>query len=152
MNLHEARTLANELLLKFHLSDWRFKFDRSVKRFGQCDYRTKTISLSRHLTLINSQEHIEDTIRHEIAHAMAGQHAGHGRQWKMMAINCGAKPERCYDAQAVKGVDRKWIGTCPKCGLQVKKHRRTKTACRVCCQGEYNTKFLFIWTRIRKES
>jgi predicted SprT family Zn-dependent metalloprotease len=154
MNLNDARKLAKNLIKEFGLSDWKIKFDRAFRRFGQCQFKNKTISLSRHLVLLNDKTHVEDVIRHEIAHALLGSHyrPWHGKKWKEMAVNCGAKPERCYDSTIVKGVKHYWIGTCPGCGVQTKRYRRTRIACRKCCNGKFNVEFLFIWKRLEEEA
>lgn len=106
MNLFDAHKLALELMAKHELTSWKFAFDKSVRRFGLCSYRKKTIFLSRRLTLDNSVEEVENTIKHELAHAKsyilhgrAG--CGHGALWKTMCLETGAKPERCYDSDKV---------------------------------------------------
>src|SRR5689334_24415568 len=96
MDLMSAARLARELLDRFGLRSWRFRFDRAVRRFGCCHYTTATITLSAPLTVLNSEAEVRDTLLHEIAHAVAGKAAGHGPEWKKYAAAVGAKPERCY--------------------------------------------------------
>ncbi len=150
MDLNDARKLASDLFKQFDLVGWHFKFDGSVRRFGQCRFRHKTITLSRQLVLLNDEKHVDEIIRHEIAHALLGPGHGHNHKWKQMAINCGAKPERCYDSTIVKPVKHYWIGTCPGCGKQVKRYRKGKVACRSCCDGPFNPEFLFVWRRMEE--
>jgi len=88
---------------------WKFKWDNATVRFGCCNYRTKTISLSRALTERNSEEQAKDTILHEIAHVLAGSNAKHGPKWKEWAVKVGARPEQYYRADEVKPVDAKWV-------------------------------------------
>ena len=87
MDTSEAKELAVSLMCKHALvsKGWSFQFDESVRRFGLCSYRTKTISLSRTLVELNPIEQVRDTILHEVAHALAGPTAKHGTVWKLMA-------------------------------------------------------------------
>lgn len=77
------------------------------------------------LVLRNDREKVEDTIRHEIAHALCEPRQGHGPQWKEMCKRTGAKPERCYDDEvdAPKG---DWQAICGGCGTLHHKFRRPK--------------------------
>ena len=52
---------------------YRFKFDNAKRRFGQCSYTNKRISLSKPLSSNNLDNffQINDTILHEIAHALS---------------------------------------------------------------------------------
>lgn len=75
---------------------WKFKFDSAKRRFGLCSYSRKVLSVSRFFIDLNSEEEVTNTIRHEVAHALAGNDAGHGPVWKSYAVMVGAKPVRCY--------------------------------------------------------
>ena len=81
---------------------WIFKWDRAKRRFGCCDYTNKHISVSQHLATLNSIEQSQDTILHEIAHALAGRQAGHGRAWIKACKYVGARPERCYNSSSIQ--------------------------------------------------
>jgi hypothetical protein len=48
------------------LTSWHFKFDNARVRFGSCNYCTRTISVSRHLTALNTWENVANTVLHEI--------------------------------------------------------------------------------------
>ena len=124
---------------KFHrVSDdtnWRFEFDDAVRRFGACHWNTHKITLSRELVLRNEREKVEDTIRHEIAHALCTpptrgyrgeRRERHGAEWKQMCKRTGAKPERCYDSDEVDRVEGDWQATCRGCGRVHHKFRRPK--------------------------
>lgn len=127
MNITEAVTLAERLIEHFGLNGWVVALDRSKVRFGQCRHRTHTIGLSRELVSLNTREAVEDVIRHEIAHALAGVEAGHGRAWKLKCIEVGARPERCYDSNSVVAVPAKFALVCEPCGYRHPRHRITKT-------------------------
>lgn len=135
MNIHEAENLARELMDEFGLTDWIFKFDGAKKRFGRCSYTKKTISMSLLLVLMNERPEVEETIRHEIGHALAGPGAGHGPKWVSAALSAGSNGIATYDSDMVATPNGKWAAYCPVHGrLTGRRHRRTKN--RVCkhCQ------------------
>ena len=78
---------------------WVGRFDRARCRFGCCWMMRKEISLSYALTECNDEAQVTDTIRHEIAHALAFERYGHGvghdRRWKAIAAKLGARPQAC---------------------------------------------------------
>lgn len=153
MNTRDAKTLANKLMREHELKQngWVFKFDQAKRRFGQCDYRNKTISLSEPLTLLNPKSQINDTILHEIAHALTpGAH--HGARWKSKAAEIGADPSRCYDSSVVQP-EAKYIGVCPNghehtAMRMTRGMRTTSTACGICCNGRYNAEFIIAWQSV----
>ena len=122
MELHKAQQLAFELMGKHGLGGWSFRFDRARRRFGCCHMSKKVISLSFCMVELNSEEAVRDTILHEIAHALSPVHA-HGKVWREKCIEIGANPSRCY-ADEVATPALAWKGTCPVCGLVIKKARR----------------------------
>lgn len=128
MKLADAEKLAYELMGQHKLfsNGWGFKFDNARVRFGLCAWSKKTISLSRHLTELNDEEQVRDTILHEIAHALAPKRAGHNRQWVYQCLQVGAKPQRCYSDTAVKTPERVVVGTCPNCERTVERFKRMK--------------------------
>lgn len=111
---------------------WRFEWDDAERRFGCCHHgygftrighapvrlKDPYISMSRSMTLLNEQPKVEDTIRHEIAHALCKPQKGvhHGEDWKRMCRVTGAKPERCYSAADTVVVKQDWSATCGGCG------------------------------------
>ena len=128
MNLSVAQVLAVKLMKKHGLIEkgWSFEYDNAVKRFGVCRFRPKVIGLSRKLVLLNDVEKVEDTILHEIAHAIAGHKAGHGIEWKNVCVRIGAKPERCYDTSKTNNVELKYHAKCGACGKEYQKSRLVK--------------------------
>lgn len=142
MEVREAQRLAEELMSEFGLQDWTFCWDRSVRRFGQCRYRARQVGLSKPLTELNDRAAVEDVIRHEIAHALAGHDAGHGSAWVRQCRVTGARPDRCYDGDAVAAPPAPWLVECRPCGLSIPRHRRTKKAQRHISCGQVVT-----WSR-----
>ena len=148
MNLLEAKNLAIDLMAKHGILDqgWRFQYDNARRRFGRCSYRTKTISLSKHLVSLNDLEKVKDTILHEIAHALTPGH-GHDRVWQRKAIEIGCNGERCYSSFDVQQPESRYIAECKGCGHTHKRHKMTdrlkygKQSCGRCSGGSYNEKF-----------
>jgi len=104
MRLIDASAMATEILRRHGLSNWSFRFDRAVARVGACFYRQRLISLSRHFVERNDEALVGDTIRHEVAHALAWEHdgaTGHGAVWKKWCAVTGANPRRCFDEREV---------------------------------------------------
>lgn len=132
--LNDVQTLGNEMLLAHGLNGWTFGFDRAKRRAGVCKYGPKRISLSVSYVMNNPLDCIKDTILHEIAHALCGPGKGHGREWKLMCIRIGAKPQRCYDSSVVVMPAGKWKSQCGGCAKVFTRHRRPKYQywCKAC--------------------
>lgn len=142
MNLLKARELA-ESLISEHCPEYKFKWNNRKRAFGVCSYRTKTIQLSKSLTLLNDEEHIKNTILHEIAHAKTEGHK-HNRVWKSCFLSLGGSGTRCSNGEVVKG---KYVYECPNCNKTASFFRKTTRvrACGECCNkysgGRYDDKF-----------
>jgi hypothetical protein len=77
----QAEELAQQLLNTFGLPDWSFRLNRSKVNMGLCKYGPKAIELSTYFVGRNSLEVVQDTLLHEIAHALVGpawERAGRG--------------------------------------------------------------------------
>lgn len=165
--LDDVRNTAVHLLEKWNLLEkgWSFNFDRSVSRFGVCSHKKKAIGLSKQIVTLNlshNPEKIQDTILHEIAHALVRIRHGryneygrkiksHGIEWKTMCVEIGADPIRCYTSSKVKTPTGKYVYECPSCGIKITQHRKTnkKSACSVCCKkynnNKFSEKFIFVY-------
>lgn len=128
MEQREAFNLATKLMMQHELlqNGWMFEFDNAKRRFGCCNHRTKTISLSRELVSLNTTERVTNTILHEIAHALVGRGHGHNGVWKRKAIEIGCDGKRCYTEENTNIVKGKFQATCPKCNHVHHKHRKPK--------------------------
>jgi predicted SprT family Zn-dependent metalloprotease len=128
MNLQDATALAFNLMNKHGLLDsyWKFEFDNAKRRFGLCSHLEKKIYLSKHLTELNSEERVKNTILHEIAHALVGFKHGHNIVWKRKAIEIGCDGKRCYSATNVITPQAKYTAICSNCGFEDKKHKKPK--------------------------
>jgi predicted SprT family Zn-dependent metalloprotease len=151
MEIPEARDLARQLMSDHGLpaKGWRLRFDNAKTLFGRCYHKYKKISLSIPLTKANEEAQVRDAILHEIAHSIAGPGAGHGPEWKKIAIEIGATPKaRCgKDVSRPKG---KFLYECPNCKKVVDKYKRLqgRKACSECCRdfanGQFDERFLLV--------
>lgn len=136
-------------MLEHGLKSWRFRFDRARQRFGLCHYGNKTISLSRVLTELNDAAQVEDTLLHEIAHALTPG-AAHGPGWREACRRLGAEPRRCFGAEVKRPVSS-YLLACPHCQRAFPRERKTRRAlaCRACCRahngGRYHARYRLVW-------
>ena len=145
MQLEAAARIAQELMADFGLigtglfrwasgPKWEFGWNRRKRSLGLCRYRDKKIELSVYFVAANGEVEIRDTVLHEIAHALAGQRAGHGPKWKSMCLRLGCKPERCDKGEAIMPRGR-WEARCPTCGKEYWRHKRPQRGARYWCRG-----------------
>ena len=116
---------------------WSFTFDRARRRAGCCYGSDKVITLSPKLSVEMPWGDIEDVIRHEIAHALDFEHrghSGHDEDWKIWALYCGARPQRCYSFTPALDPDAPYRGSCPRCDYARDFYRQPIRAysCRSC--------------------
>ena len=123
---YNTQKLACELMNQHGLSKWNFEWDRAKRRAGCCKHRICVISLSINYVVRNTEEHIRDTILHEIAHALAGPREGHGPKWKTICRQIGARPVRCYDSDVVNMPKGQYKAVCNGCRREFRRHRRPK--------------------------
>ena len=151
MQINSAGATARMLMTNHGLikRGWRFEFDYAKCRAGQCNYRKKVISLSKVITELATEDQVRDTILHEIAHALVGPGHGHTHVWKYTARQIGCNGKRCHDHATPEG---KYLGTCPGCSHEQRKHRRTRVACRMCCNkhnhGRFTEDYLISWREV----
>lgn len=154
MDLLQASDLARGCMIVNGLKSWKFEFDdNAVARFGRCSYHTKTISLSKILVQRHSENKVYEIILHEVAHALTPGHK-HDEVWRAKCIQLGGNGERCWDTHGQEHNQTwAWVGTCPACGRQVKRHRdpgkRRTCSCYYCSKkynnGRYDRRFQLIW-------
>lgn len=83
------------VLQQYNLTQWKASIDNAESRVGVCSYTTQTVSLARRLALYANDDEIEETIAHEVAHALEPG-AGHGTRWKARMHAMGFVPSRTY--------------------------------------------------------
>lgn len=149
MNLMDVESMAIALMIDHKLREpgnfWHFRFDNAKRRAGRCTYGKRMISLSAPLSLIYPEDQIRDTILHEIAHAIAGAHAGHGRKWQKVALSIGCSGERCVDESAPT-VEGPWKAVCVN-GHALTRFRRPMavSTCSL-CSNKFDLAYVLEWT------
>ncbi|MDA7956037.1 MAG: SprT-like domain-containing protein [Gammaproteobacteria bacterium] len=119
-----------QLLRRHGLREWSACLDDSGSRAGACDYRDKTISLSRLFLRAAPPGEVRDTILHEIAHALAGASHHHDARWRRIARGIGCSARLCHDIEF--GPPR-WIMRCPGGCFALARNRRARgLACMQC--------------------
>ena len=120
---------------------WTFEFDRARKRLGSCQINAKRITVSSHLSRRLSESEVEDTLRHEIAHAIDAERRGrtnHDQTWKAIAVQCGADPERTFLGDLPDDPSAPYVATCPSCHVSSDLYRQPvyPQRCRQCFADE----------------
>jgi predicted SprT family Zn-dependent metalloprotease len=144
----EAVQLARDLMNRWGLHDWEFKVNRRRRALGMCFAESKRLELSSIYIRNNDAEHVQDTILHEIAHALTPDH-GHDKVWLAAAMRIGGRAKvKCTDAKMPPG---QWQAQCPSCQRRFSRHRKPRLIdefhCVTC--GEERGSLLFARTAIR---
>ena len=124
MSLQDVQKLADRLLASHKKHSglaraWQCGFDLAPARAGVCNYTVQRINLSVSYCQRADRGEIEDTILHEIAHAIVGRRHNHDAVWKAKAQEIGCTGERCH---RVEHSVARWVGECG-CGQQWFRHR-----------------------------
>ncbi|MFE6995748.1 SprT-like domain-containing protein [Microbacterium sp. NPDC057659] len=135
-----------EALIDLHLDpSWSFDFDHAKRRAGACHYTTSTITVSRYLAARFEDDEIHQVLLHEVAHALAGPAAAHGRDWKRIADDLGYVGGTTHHGETATEL-APWVGRCPS-GHLVYRHRRPARAISCAkCSRTYDPRFAFAWT------
>lgn len=131
----ETRKLYNE----YGLHDWTYRFGKSKTSFGVCFPTLKVIEYSEHI-LLHDDETILETVRHEVAHAIAFSQGscGHDKIWGDIFVGLGGSGERVASKSLVG--TKLWTTSCSCGDFTINRHRRTKNAfCPKCTMA-------LIWT------
>lgn len=107
MNMQDVEKFARLEMKRFGLVKkwWTLEIDHDHTRFGACRWpwiwegrlrQIGAIILSEPFCLRSPRSEIEDTVWHEIAHALAGPHGDHhGPFWIQACAITGARPQAC---------------------------------------------------------
>lgn len=146
MNVGEAVSMARRLVREHGLEGWVVKLDRAKTRAGVTKFATRTIGLSKPLTMLHDEAAVRDTILHEIAHALVGPRHGHDAVWRETAQRIGCSGERCVGPDQPR-VEGEWVGVC-SAGHRVTRHRRPLrvASCSRCARG-FSIQHVFTWTK-----
>ncbi|WP_193128091.1 SprT-like domain-containing protein [Gulosibacter sediminis] len=143
-DLDEVRTRANELMTRHLSRDWVFRFDTAKTRAGLCNFTKRTISVSKYLAARSTLADVEQTLLHEIAHALAGPDAGHGEVWLVLARSIGYTGSRTHDGPVAREFAR-WHGECPNGHEVVRFRRPTRPMSCGKCTRRFDRRFLIMW-------
>lgn len=142
-----VRALAQALMAQ-HLdtSVWSFDFDNAKRRAGLCSYTDQRITISKYLVSIHSFDESRQVMLHEIAHALSGKRAGHGKKWLSTAKAIGYRAERFSGAE-IANATAPWVGYCPA-GHEHFRYRRpaSESSCGVCGRS-FSRANLIRWQR-----
>ena len=112
------------------LEGWSFQFDDATRRAGCCNYQTQVISLAYAYARVAPDVDIDDTLLHEIAHALVGKAHGHDQIWQATAVALGCSGHRCHDIQFTPP---RYIVTCEHgCWVTTAERRQRGAVCRTC--------------------
>jgi predicted SprT family Zn-dependent metalloprotease len=170
MDINDKKVLLNELakakFKEFKLEGWVLYFtNHHSGSLGMCYPYDKKIRLSNIWVDALEMEESEDTLLHEIAHALSSpecshhNHKGHGDEWYQNCLKVGIKNPQIYHissakqkAEYLKRIDT-YIGECPECGYRTpQRKRRSNGSCPKCSKGVYNDKYKLVWQTILKQN
>ncbi len=124
---------------------WTFSWLKTKRTMGICNFRTKMISASRVYVGVASVQQLENTVLHEIAHAIAGFAAAHGPAWERACVEIGAEPKRLFDASTISP-PYTWARSCKVCGPVAKYFTKPRSkrshSCVKCSGGAFNPEFV----------
>lgn len=150
-DLHAVRRTAEQLIHThldpvFGAGTWTFGFDNAKRRAGLCSFEKRRISLSRYLVEKYDDAENEQTLLHEVAHALAGPKAGHGPDWKRVARGLGYVGGRTHDGE-IAHEHAPWSGECPAGHEHFRFRRPTReTSCGKCARG-FSRAHVIEWKR-----
>lgn len=128
------------------LRGWSFGLTGAKRQLGVCKYRSKRIEMSEYYVVNSPVDSVLDTLRHEIAHALAGPAAKHGPAWKAIAVRLGATPKACDDSDETVVTPGDWQATCPACARTYHRYRQPKTLGGYRCRCEARSPMTFAYT------
>jgi predicted SprT family Zn-dependent metalloprotease len=151
MNRNDVHKMTRTIMNDHGLQDWKIKLSNSARFAGRCMYGLRTIEISVKIAEHVSDEEIKDTITHEIAHALVGHAAGHGRAWIVQHIALGGSGRERWSNKDATRAMALWVGTCVN-GHEKHRNARSEKMFRVSC-GEcsqyFDPRFKFTWRNTR---
>ena len=144
----DITNLAYNLMQKHGLISlgWTFSFNNRKKGFGLCHYGKKTIYLSRYFALREDISVSEQTLLHEIAHALVGRGHGHDRLWELKFVSIGGKNPSCCRVTQVENPQGKFIAKCSTCGAEYHRYRSSKHIHKTYLCGVCRSRINFVQT------
>jgi predicted SprT family Zn-dependent metalloprotease len=136
MEITHATNIALNLLVQHGLYNegWVARLGKGQNRLGVCQYKTKIIRISRHHIQNATDAEIIDTIRHEVAHAIAAKQGDrlHGPIWQSVALKLGANPRPTAKVSyQIAQRTRKYLLTCTVCNRVMQRRANRVSAQRL---------------------
>ena len=129
-DLQAIAARATAWIAEHQLEGWSFQFDHATTRAGCCNSQTQVISLAHAYARAAPDADIDDTLLHEIAHALVGQAHGHDQVWQATAVALGCSGHRCHDGPFTPP---RSIVTCANaCWVTTAERRQRGAMCRTC--------------------
>jgi hypothetical protein len=148
----EVQKMATDLLTratkgKFFSDGWTFGIHRSKRILGQCDFSTKTISVSKYYIDVCTPKQIKQTLLHEAAHFLCDPSVGHGPEWIRKCAELGIPAKRCANYESLKKIPARWTGHCPVCKEEFRAFRKRKNMEELICIKEvcYEKQQFVVW-------
>lgn len=128
------------------LENWQFEFDSAKRRAGLCNYTEQKIQLSKYHVEIHTVDENMQVVLHEIAHAMAGNEAGHSKVWLATAKRIGYRAEK-FTGKEIAQETAPWVGVCPM-GHKHYRYRRPKqmVSCALCTKN-FDSRYIIRWRK-----
>jgi predicted SprT family Zn-dependent metalloprotease len=104
------------------LENWKLGVHHKKQTLGLTSYINKTISFGKYSLFYDDLKINMNTLKHEVAHVLAGSENGHNQIWKKCAINVGADPKSC----SVSDIETKYVMTCDNDCFNTKRHNKLK--------------------------
>jgi predicted SprT family Zn-dependent metalloprotease len=147
VNLTHAEAIATTLMKEYGIWDkgWRFQWNNNKTRLGLCRYGVKTLEMSRLHVPHNDVEFVNETMLHEIAHAIAGSRAAHGWEWQRVYRSIGGNGQRTGNSAAQ--LQTAWTGKCSN-GHSTSQHRaplRVHSCGK--CYPRFKPEFIYVWAK-----
>lgn len=83
----------------YKLKDWKLQFYESDNKYynASTEYGDKTIKIVTRYLREGSLQHLNNTLLHEVAHAIIGVNKGHDKEWIAVARAIGCNAKERYD-------------------------------------------------------
>lgn len=121
---------AGLLLARHGLKGWSFALDGAKRRGGACHFARRQITMAAGFAAAADEGEIEDTLLHEIAHALVGRRHHHDAVWQAKARQIGCTAQRCH---SVSFSEHGLVARCVNGCFAIGRHRsRRNMRCRRC--------------------
>lgn len=122
MTNEQALRMAELELVRWDLSTVQIEISAKMRAtLGQAHFfnngKPRLLKLSEYHVRDSSDFEVLDTIRHEIAHFLAGWETGHDHVWKRFCRLVGARPVRCATFSA--STRWQWVIYCNTCQMMI---------------------------------